>query len=243
MNITIPPRTKTWLGWVMVIGLIGLFSDCLWAKEWQRERERMVRQDLEQRGIQEQRVLKAMREVPRHSFVPEDIRFLAYADRPLPIGLGQTISQPYVVALMTELLGLQPGMKVLEIGTGSAYQAAILAAMDVEVYSIEIIPQLARQAQARLQTLKIPVSVKNADGYFGWPEHSPFDRIIITAAANHIPRPLLNQLKPGGKLLLPLGRIRFYQTLTMVTMEQDGKTSVEHFIDVRFVPMTGKAME
>ncbi len=231
------------LGWILIFTLISLWGNPLWGKEWQNEREQMVRIQLEDRGIEDRSVLQSMRDVPRHLFVPDYLESVAYSDRPLPIGLGQTISQPYVVALMTELLELRPGMKVLEIGTGSAYQAAVLAALDAEVYSIEIIPELARQAAARLKRLEIPVSVKNADGYYGWFEHAPFDRIMITAAANHIPRPLLNQLKPGGKLVLPLGPTHFYQTLTIVTMREDGQTSVEYSIDVRFVPMTGKVRE
>ena len=228
---------------ILIAALAALWGNPGWGQEWQSEREQMVRFQLEYRGIEDPSVLQTMREVPRHLFVPDHLESIAYADRPLPIGLGQTISQPFVVALMTELLDLRPGMKVLEIGTGSAYQAAVLAALQAEVYSIEIIPHLARQASARLERLQIPVSVKNADGYYGWPEHAPFDRIIITAAANHVPRPLLNQLKPGGKLVLPLGPTLFYQTLTIVTMYEDGQTSVEYSIDVRFVPMTGKIRE
>ena len=238
-----PLRRATRLGWILIFAFTGLWGNPLWSQEWQSAREEMVRVQLENRGIQDPAVLQTMREVPRHLFVPKELEFVAYSDRPLPIGLGQTISQPYVVALMTELLDLRPEMKVLEIGTGSAYQAAVLATLNMEVYSIEIIPELARRATARLQSLQFPVSVKNADGYYGWSEHAPFDRIIITAAANHVPRPLLNQLKPGGKLVLPLGPTLFYQTLTIVTVDEDGQTSVEYSIDVRFVPMTGKVRE
>lgn len=211
--------------------------------DWTASRKAMVENDLRGRGISEDRVLTAMEKVKRHLFVPLSMKLFSYADRPLPIGEGQTISQPYIVALMTQLLNIDEGMKVLEIGTGSGYQAAILEEMGCEVYTIEIIPLLAKQTARLFKEMKLPIMIKNADGYFGWKEYGPFDRIIITAAANHIPRPLLNQLKPGGKLILPLGNIRYYQTLTLVNIDKNGKTSVEHHGAVRFVPMTGKMIK
>jgi protein-L-isoaspartate(D-aspartate) O-methyltransferase len=226
-----------------IFGCLLLLAQPGGAVDWESQMEIMIRNHLEKRGIQNSEVLKAMRRTPRHLMIPPRVQSFAYADRPLPIGEGQTISQPYVVALMTELLEALPGMKVLEIGTGSGYQAAVLQAMKAEVYSIEIINNLAKLVKPRLKKLNIPVKVKNADGYFGWKEHAPFDRIIITAAANHIPRPLLNQLKPGGKLILPLGNTRFFQTLTVVTLDSERKTSVVHYDQVRFVPMTGEAQK
>ena len=144
---------------------------------------------------------------------------------------------------MSQLLDLKGGMKVLEIGTGSGYQAAVLSALGAQTYSIEIIPKLSMQAKDRLIKLKYPVTLKNADGYYGWKKYAPFDRIIITAAANHIPRPLLDQLKPGGKLILPLGNTQYYQTLTVVHLKKDGKTDVSYNSDVSFVPMTGEAQK
>lgn len=221
---------------VMTIGWVN-FS---WAEDWGRLREEMVSKQLIARDITDPEVLKVMGEVPRNLFVPKDVQRYAYSDRPLPIGEGQTISQPYIVALMSQLLDLKQGMKVLEIGTGSGYQAAVLSALGAQTYSIEIIPKLAMQAKEHLKKLKYPVTVKNADGYYGWKEYAPFDRIIITAAANHIPRILLDQLKPGGKMILPLGNTQYYQTLTLVHLKKDGKTDVSYYSGVRFVPMTGK---
>lgn len=206
-----------------------------------RARLQMVEKDLKGRGIKDTRVLQVMSEIPRHLFVPASLREEAYRDHPLPIGEGQTISQPYVVALMTEEIKLASPLKVLEIGTGSGYQAAVLAGIAKEVYTIEIREGLARSAESRLKTLGYAnVTVKRADGYFGWPEKGPFDAILITAAVNHIPPPLLDQLKEGGRLLLPLGSTRFYQTLVRVT-KRGGKFDTERLIDVRFVPMTGQA--
>jgi protein-L-isoaspartate(D-aspartate) O-methyltransferase len=184
-----------------------------------------------------------MATVERHLFVPETVREYAYADRPLPIGEGQTISQPYIVALMSQLAEVVTGMKILEIGTGSGYQAAILNAMGAEVYSVEIVETLAQQSDKRIKEMNLPIAVKHADGYFGWPEQAPFDRILITAAANHIPPPLIKQLKPGGKLILPLGNIRYYQTLTILTKNPDGTIVTTHHATVRFVPMTGTMLQ
>ena len=206
-------------------------------------RERMLQQDIAGRGIRDPRVLQAMKEVPRHLFVAENLREKAYQDRPLPIAEGQTISQPYVVAYMTEALELKGGEKVLEIGTGSGYQAAILAKILPQVFTIEIRETLATSAGKTLKEMGYSgVSVKHADGYFGWPEQGPFDAILITAATNHIPPPLLRQLKEGGKLILPLGSTRYFQTLVRVT-KQAGKFQSERLADVRFVPMTGEAQK
>lgn len=204
-------------------------------------RETMVREHLAGRDIVDQQVLAVMGEVPRHLFVDEAQRSAAYGDHPLPIGEGQTISQPYVVALMTQSLALQPDDRVLEIGTGSGYQAAVLAEMVKEVYTIEIRTPLAEKAEERLNTLGYRnVRVKNADGYFGWEEYAPFDAIMVTAAVNHIPPPLLEQLKDGGTLILPLGSTAYYQTLTLVE-KKNGDLNVTHITSVMFVPFIGEA--
>jgi protein-L-isoaspartate(D-aspartate) O-methyltransferase len=206
-------------------------------------RRAMIREDIAGRGVSSPAVLRAMGAVPRHLFVPRLLRSRAYRDFPLPIGEGQTISQPYVVALMTEALGLKGEERVLEIGTGSGYQAAVLAEIVAEVYSIEIIPSLAERSRRTLKENGYgKVQVRNGDGYFGWPGKAPFDVIIITAAANHIPPPLLDQLKVGGRLILPLGRTTHTQTLTLVTKEKE-KFVVDQLGGVRFVPMVGDAQK
>lgn len=211
--------------------------------EYARARQRMVVQDLQMRGIRDAAVLGAMSRIQRHLFVPEDVRSRAYGDHPLPIGEGQTISQPYVVALMTEALKLKPAERVLEIGTGSGYQAAVLAEIVQEVYTIEIRRVLADRAGKTLRDLGYKnVHVKYADGYQGWEEHAPFDAIIITASANHIPPPLIKQLKEGGRLILPLGRTVYYQVLTLATKKKDGLDVVQ-LNDVAFVPMVGEAQK
>ena len=213
------------------------------AEVWEEKRNRMINVDLKPRGITSPEVLKAMMNVPRHEFVPENIRGLAYADRPLPIGEGQTISQPFVVAWMSQLLGIAKGMKVLEIGTGSGYQAAILAELEARTFSMEIRPNLAHEVKIRLKLLGYEVQVRQGDGYYGWKEHAPFDRIIITAAANHVPLPLLDQLKAGGKLILPLGNVRYYQNMTLIEKDSDGEFHTSQHGQVRFVPMVGAAQE
>lgn len=201
-------------------------------------RRKMVADQLEARGIADPAVLDAMRRVPRHRFVPDSALNWAYADGPLDIGEEQTISQPYIVALMTELIVPGPNMKVLEVGTGSGYQAAILAQIVDRVYSVEILPDLAKSARSLLNELEITnVEVRTGDGYDGWPEHAPFDAIVVTAAPPSIPQPLLDQLAPGGRLVIPVGRRN--QDLLVVTRTEDGFER-HTVIGVRFVPMTGK---
>jgi protein-L-isoaspartate(D-aspartate) O-methyltransferase len=187
------------------------------------------------------RVMEAMATVPRHEFVPTQERPHAYENRPLPIGYGQTISQPYIVALMTDLLNVGPNHRVLEVGTGSGYQAAILAELAAEVYTIEIIEELGEQARDRLRRLGYDkVTVRVGDGYYGWPQHAPFDGIIVTAAADHIPPPLIQQLKPGGRMVIPVGGPFMIQQLVLVEKEEDGKVKTRQVLPVRFVPLTGK---
>jgi len=204
------------------------------------KREQMVEHDIKARGVRDPVVLRIMSTVPRHLFVDASSRDRAYGDHPLPIGEGQTISQPYVVALMTEALRLKPSDRVLEIGTGSGYQAAVLAGIVKEVYTIEIRKNLVDRAMNVLAGQGHGnVKVKNADGYFGWEEHAPFDAIIITAAANHIPPPLIKQLKEGGRLIVPLGSTLYFQTLTLAT-KRKGELEVEQLSPVAFVPMVGE---
>jgi len=185
------------------------------------------------------RVLAALRRVPRHLFVPEALSRRAYENRPLPIGHEATISQPYIVALMTHLLKVAPGQRVLEIGTGSGYQAAVLAELGAEVRSIEIVEPLATEAKARLQRLGYGrVMVRAGDGYAGWPDAAPFDRIIVTAGAPHIPQPLLDQLKPGGRMVIPVTRRRGVEDLVLVTKNAQGQIRRRAITEVRFVPLT-----
>ena len=208
-----------------------------------RLRLKMVKNQLEARDITDKKVLEAMATVPRHLFVNPPYRHRAYEDYPLPIDEGQTISQPYIVALMTQHLNLKRGEKVLEIGTGSGYQAAVLAHLTDKVYSIEIREKLAKKASETLKKLNYNhVQVKCGDGYFGWKEYAPFDAIIVTCAANHVPPPLLNQLKEGGRLIIPLGSTLYFQTLTLITKIK-GKPQVKHILGVRFVPMIGEAQK
>jgi len=201
-------------------------------------RSTMVARQIEGRGVRDPAVLEAMRNVPRHEFVPERLVEAAYGDRALPIGHGQTISQPYIVAVMSELLEIEPGAKVLEIGTGSGYQAAILAEIGVEIYSVEIIPELAAEARGRLDTLGYQVTTLNADGYFGWEEHAPFDGIIVTAAPDHVPQPLVNQLAPGGRMVIPIGPVGAVQTMWRFAVDDTGELVGERLGSVRFVPFT-----
>ncbi len=203
-------------------------------------RQRLVSEQIESRGVTDPRVLAAMRTVPRHEFVPREQRPLAYEDHPLPIGHGQTISQPYIVAAMTELAQVRPGSKVLEIGTGSGYQAAVLAEIGADVYTIEIIPELAESADATLKRLGYHVHVRAGDGYQGWPEHAPFDAILVTAAPPRVPEPLKQQLTVGGRLVIPVGD--FYQELLVLTRLPEGFQHRSVF-PVRFVPMTGEVQK
>ena len=196
----------------------------------------MVREQIESRGIRNAEVLRAMRSVPRHRFVPPEAQASAYGDHPVPIGYGQTISQPYIVALMTELLEPSKQHRVLEIGTGSAYQAAVLSPLVGRLYTIEIVPELALSATALLASLGYKnVTVRSGDGYRGWPEHAPFDRIILTAAPPEIPQALIDQLKPGGRLVAPVGGQS--QELVVLEKAKDGKVTRRSVAAVRFVPM------
>jgi protein-L-isoaspartate(D-aspartate) O-methyltransferase len=186
------------------------------------------------------RVMAVIGRVPRHEFVPANQRSNAYRNRPLPIGHGQTISQPYIVALMTDLIEPQPDHRVLEIGTGSGYQAAVLAELTGQVYSIEIIEKLGEQATKRLARLGYDnVSVRLGDGYYGWEEHAPFDTIVVTAAASHVPPPLVEQLKPGGRMVIPVGSRFLTQQLVLIEKQQDGQLITQQLLPVRFVPLTG----
>jgi protein-L-isoaspartate(D-aspartate) O-methyltransferase len=204
------------------------------------ERQRMVQQQLMARGIHEERVLAAMAKVPREEFVPPSSRVESYEDGPLPIGQGQTISQPYIVAFMTEQLQPKRNDRVLEVGTGSGYQAAILAELVAEVYTIEIIEPLAKSAEAALQRLGYKnVHVKTGDGYKGWPEHAPFDSITVTCAPDHVPQPLVDQLKEGGRMIIPVGA--FGDQELYLLEKKDGELQRRAVLPVRFVPMTGEA--
>ncbi len=204
-------------------------------------REKMVETQIRARGVKDPRVLSALLNVERHRFVPKEYSTSAYSDQPLPIGEGQTISQPYIVALMTELLELKGNEKVLEIGTGSGYQAAILAELVKEVYTIEIIESLASMAKKRLSELGYQnIQVKAGDGYLGWPEAAPFDAIIVTAAPDHIPRPLIEQLKDGGRMVVPVGS--YTQELKKI-IKKSGKIETIDVIPVLFVPMTGEGVK
>ena len=210
----------------------GYYQD---ESEWKQEAAKMVRNQLISRGITDQNVLRVMGSTPRHLFVPEDMAIAAYYDGPLPIGEGQTISQPYIVALMTELLELKGHEKVLEIGTGSGYQAAVLSQLVDTCYTIELVKTLADDARVRLKQLGYTnVIAKCGDGYKGWPEHAPFDRIIVTAAPPEIPEKLIEQMAPDGKMVIPVGK--YYQELIVVTRTKRGINS-EQIIPVRFVPM------
>lgn len=211
--------------------------------QYRSDREKMVTNQIRARGITDPLTLSAMAEIPRHLFVPQSLRHQAYADRPLPIGEGQTISQPYIVALMTGSLKLSADDRVLEIGTGSGYQAAVLSKIVREVYSIEIKEKIFNQAKAVLLSLPFTnIKIRSGDGYFGWEEAAPFDAIMITAAIDHIPPPLLRQLKDGGRLILPLGDPFRYQNLTLVTRKGEDYT-VKQITGVLFVPMTGHAID
>ena len=210
---------------------------------YEKRRKGMVEHDIKGRGIQDKKVLEVIGKIPRHLFVDDSIKDKAYEDYPLPIGEGQTISQPYVVALMTESLRLKPTDRVLEIGTGSGYQAAVLAEIVKEVYTLEIRKGLADKAGIRVKNLGYKnVKVKYGDGYFGWEEYAPFDAIIITASANHIPPPLIKQLREEGRLIIPLGSTVYYQTLTLATKKK-GELFLDQLTPVAFVPMIGEVQK
>jgi protein-L-isoaspartate(D-aspartate) O-methyltransferase len=236
---------------IVSLWLIGFCAASAAPVEGERTEERLamvqtVQDDVRDTAIYldkdslDQRVMAALASVPRHEFVPAAVRDAAYDNRPLPIGHGQTISQPYIVAVMTDLLALKGGDRVLEVGTGSGYQAAILAALVDQVYTIEIIAPLGESAKERLQALGYHnVAVRIGDGYYGWKEHAPFDAIVVTAAASHIPPPLIQQLKPGGRMVIPVGSRFMVQELLLVEKDSSGKTTTKQILPVAFVPLTG----
>ena len=235
---------------VFLILFAGISIPALSADKYERARQAMVRiieQDVRETSLYldkqalDPRVMAAMGKVPRHEYVPRRLRRNAYENRPLPIGYGQTISQPYIVAIMTDLLKLQPHHRVLEVGTGSGYQAAILAELVDTIYSIEIIKPLANKAAKRLKDLGYQnAHVRVGDGYYGWEEHAPFDAIVVTAAASHIPPPLIAQLKPGGRMMIPVGSRFLIQQLLLVEKGRTGKLTTDQILPVAFVPLTGK---
>ncbi|NIP59711.1 MAG: protein-L-isoaspartate(D-aspartate) O-methyltransferase [Gemmatimonadetes bacterium] len=224
----------------IAVPLPGPGPATLAAQEAERadERRRMVRTQLAARDITDPRVLEAMEAVPRHEFVPAEFRERAYDDRPLPIGQGQTISQPYIVAFMTQVADVEPEEKVLEVGTGSGYQAAVLAELGARVFTIEIVEELARTAAVRLDRLGYEnVEVRHGDGYRGWPEEAPFDAIVVTAAPEEIPDALVEQLAPGGRMVVPVGPRWAAQQLMLVEKSEDGAATARSILPVRFVPM------
>ena len=233
---------------LLLLFLLLLFSSSLIvtpflhaAEDFAVKRQTMIERDIRGRGVKDPKVLNAMSRIARERFVEKGIAGQAYEDHPLPIGEGQTISQPYVVALMTEALRLRPAERVLEIGTGSGYQAAVLAEIVSKVYTIEIRKNLTEKAERLLKDLGYRnIKVKYGDGYFGWEEHGPYDAIIVTAAANHIPPPLIRQLKEGGRLIIPLGSTIYSQMLTIATKKK-GELDVVQLGRVAFVPMVGEA--
>ena len=201
------------------------------------ERLQMVERYLVQEGIRDPATLQAMRSVPRHEFVPPELVSVAYDNRPLPIGLGQTISQPYIVAYQTEVVRPREGMKILEVGTGSGYQAAVLAAAGARVFTIEIFAELATSARQRLQRLGYRATVRHGDGNEGWPEEAPFDAIVVTAAASHVPPALVEQLRPGGRMVIPVGGMYGAQNLISVEKDAAGEVRTRILLPVAFVPM------
>ena len=234
-------RSWQWsIVWVLVNA--GCHEKQAAGNDFVSERQRMVQEQLMPRGIHEERVLAAIAKVPREEFVPQEARAASYTDQPLPIGYGQTISQPFVVAFMTEQLQLKRDDRVLEIGTGSGYQAAILAELTAEVYTIEIIEPLAKNAEATLVRLGYKnVQVKAGDGYKGWPEHAPFDAVIVTCAPSHVPPPLVDQIKEGGRMIIPVGGLG-EQKLYLLE-KKNGQLEQRAVLPVRFVPMAGEAQK
>jgi len=231
-----------WLGAVLAIAALACSAGAPDgqppSRDWATERQRMVNQQLRARDIRSPRVLDAMLAVPRHLFIPEGNRGEAYDDSPVPIGYGQTISQPYIVAFMTQALDIGPGDRVLEIGTGSGYQAAVLASLARQVYSVEVVPPLADRARETLTALGYRnIEVRTGNGYLGWPEHAPFDRIMVTAAPDEVPEALVQQLKIDGLMAVPVGT--FMQELRILRRTAEG-TETLNTLPVRFVPMTNK---
>jgi protein-L-isoaspartate(D-aspartate) O-methyltransferase len=223
---------------VFILIILLFVHSSLLQDKFQKERESMVKSQIENRGIKDKSVLNAMRKVLRHEMVPSNVVNRAYTDGPLPIGYGQTISQPYIVAFMTEAINPKPEHKVLEIGTGSGYQAAVLAEIVKEVYTIEIVNELYKSADKKLNELGYKnIFCKAADGYYGWEEHAPFDAIVVTAAAEHIPPPLVEQLKDGGKMIIPVGAPFLNQNLILVEKKGEEITT-RSLMPVRFVPFT-----
>ena len=232
------------------LAFLFLFAHVAFGDIYQSDRQEMVRvikrhsqgdKSFFEGGKMDPKVTKVMSEIPRHLFVPEDLKRYAYQDRPLPIGYGQTISQPYIVAFMTDLLNIKDSDKVLEIGTGSGYQAAILSPLAKEVYTIEIIPSLGKEAKKRFKKAELTnISSKISDGYYGWKEKAPFDAIIVTAAAGHVPPPLIKQLKIGGRMVIPVGNPFSIQFLMIVEKTKKGEIKTTQVLPVRFVPFTGK---
>lgn len=237
--VTIRMVTILEAGLILLLATVVQATNGLEQDTYQEERSRMVRTQVAARGVEDPAVLEAMRTVPRHELVPSNLVRQAYSDRPLPIGHGQTISQPYIVGLMTEMLELDGDDRVLEIGTGSGYQAAVLAKIVKEVVTLEIIGELAEKAKSRLEDLGFDnITCHHADGYFGHEEQAPYDAIIVTAAAEHIPPPLLDQLKPGGRMVIPVGRSGWTQNLVLVEKKADGDITTRNVLPVRFVPLT-----
>jgi protein-L-isoaspartate(D-aspartate) O-methyltransferase len=239
------PKSRCWISRALMFSLFcahEVGAAGAGAEDYALERAQMVSRQIAERGVRDERVLAAMRKVPRHEFVPESEKRSAYDDTPLPIGEGQTISQPYIVALMTELAQPNEEHRVLEIGTGSGYQAAVLAEVVEHVYSIELEPTLARRASDVLQKLDYDnVTVRAGDGYVGWAEHAPFDSILITAAPDHVPEPLIEQLKPGGRMVVPVGPIGSTQQLRVLEKDRAGKVTSKVVAPVRFVPLRRQA--
>jgi len=238
-----------WIATGVGTALLAVFTPACAEKspakeEFVQKREQMVQRDLAARGITNQVVLAAMGKVPREDFVLPTYRAAAYEDHALPIEAKQTISQPYIVAAMTEAIRPSRDDVVLEVGTGSGYQAAILAEIVKEVYTIEIVEQLAKQASSRLKTLRYTnVTVRAGDGYVGWPEHAPFDAIIVTAAPDHVPEPLIQQLKVGARMVIPVGEQRGGQDLLVLEKQADGSVKKQSLMPVRFVPLTGEHVD
>jgi protein-L-isoaspartate(D-aspartate) O-methyltransferase len=248
-----PKHTAAFLAGLFIFGIVGCASNWLNGgrkdqhnmataePDFERLRAAMVREQLQQRDVKDPGVLAAMLKVPRHEFVPANIINSAYEDSALPLDLGQTISQPYIVGFMTQALKLTGGERVLEIGTGSGYQAAVLAEIVFEVYSVEILPELAERAGTLLGKMGYKnIHIRTGDGYEGWPEFAPFDRVIVTAAPDRVPQPLIDQLKSGGRMVIPVGHLE--QQLMIIEKRDSGVVRLSS-IPVRFVPMTGKAQE